>query len=107
MISEYYGNTITNAKGYRWVNHRGSWGLYFNNILTGTGGMGIEANVYSCTANVPGASGVYKAEVNNTYVFNNTNNGAAENMGIGATGGGCGVNENDEFYNYNPSFNGT
>ncbi|MFA5795543.1 MAG: Ig-like domain-containing protein, partial [Candidatus Brocadiia bacterium] len=107
MISEYYGNTVANAKGYRWIGHRGSWGLFFNNIITGTGGMSIEANVYSCTSDVPGATGVYKVEVNNTYVFNNTNNGTAQNMGIGATGGGCGVNENDEFYNYNSSFNGT
>ena len=32
MISEYYGNTATNCTGYRWINHRGSWGLFFNNV---------------------------------------------------------------------------
>ena len=38
MVVEYYGNTLTNTSGYRWVNHRGSWGLFFNNIMTGANG---------------------------------------------------------------------
>jgi hypothetical protein len=105
MISEYYGNTITNSSGYRWINHRGSWGMFFDNIMIGNN-MGIEADQYvGCTSDVPGSTGVYRPEINNTYVFNNTTNGTMQNMVLG-TEQNCGIAENSNWWNYNPSFNG-
>ncbi len=112
MISEYYGNTIINTSGYRWINHRGSWGLFF---ISGSGAMSIEINQYQagdtggsgCTIAVPGASGVYITEVNNSYVFNNTKGGSVVNMGEGSIGNGCGVAENGGYWNFNPAFVGS
>ena len=114
MIAEYYGNTITNAHSFRLLNHRGSWGLFYNNIVTGTGAQLINASQYGvgdsggsgCTTDVPGASGVYVCEINNTYVFNNPVNGTIVNMTPGSVFG-CGIAENNNFYNYNASFNGS
>lgn len=114
MITEYYGNTLTNTSGYAWVVHRGSWGLFFNNIMTGSNGGAINAQQYGvgdiggsgCTAQVPGATGVYTCEINNTYVFNNSVNGSIKNMGPGAVYG-CGIAENANYWNYNASFNGS
>lgn len=104
MLVEYYGNTASNCGGYRWINHRGGWGLFFNNIITGSGGMGIDINTYNCTAEVPGASGAYTVEVNNTYNFNNTKNGQMQNMKLSSAR--CGVAENQHFWNYNSAFDG-
>ena len=46
MIMEYYGNTIINFgngghSAFRWIAHRGSWGLYYNNIATNTTGSAL------------------------------------------------------------------
>lgn len=105
MLVEFYGNTASNCKGYRWINHRGSQGLFFNNILTGTGGNEIDINLYNCTSEVPGASGIYQVEVNNTYCFNNTRNGLIERMIVSTAR--CGLAENQHYWNYNATFNGT
>jgi hypothetical protein len=113
MVVEYYGNTLTNSSGYRWIAHRGGWGLFYNNIMPGSNGGAIHAQQYGpndsggsgCTADVPGASGHYVTEINNTYAFNNTNKGTIDNMV--RTFNSCGVVENVSFWNYNPSFNGT
>ena len=43
MVVEYYGNTFTNTSGYRWIAHRGGWGLFFDNILTGSNGGSVQA----------------------------------------------------------------
>ena len=115
MVVEYYGNTIRNANTYRILNHRGGWGLFFNNIITGTGAMSLQVNQYAagdlggsgCTADAPGASGVYRTEVLNTYAFNNTVNGNIINLIPGPIGDGCGISQNNGYWNYNSSFNGT
>jgi hypothetical protein len=118
MIGEYYGNTYVNFAGYRWQSHRGSWMVMHNNISTGTGNPAIAMMQYGplavgiagssgCTADVPGASGVYRTEVNNTYVWNNIANGTIKNMGPWFPDG-CGVSgENVGYWNYNSSFNGS
>ena len=114
MVVEYYGNTLTNTSGYRWINHRGSWGLFFNNIMTGANSGSIDASQYGvgdvggsgCTGDVPGALGHYTTEINNTYVFNNTVGGITTNMHPGSVYG-CGIKENSNYWNYNPSFNGS
>ena len=41
------GNELTNASGYRWVDHRGSQGLFFNNIMTGANGGSINGWINS------------------------------------------------------------
>ena len=105
MIVEYYGNTLTNTSGYRWVNHRGSWGLFFNNVMTGTNGGSIEINEYGCSSEVPGGTGSNLAEVNNTYVFNNTVNGTIKNMSLNTAK--CGIAENKSWWNYDSSFDGS
>ncbi len=106
MCSEYYGNTGSNCSGYRWINHRSPWGLYFNNIITGSGGMDIDADEYqgSCSADL--GSPNYNPEITNTYCWNNTMNGTVKNMVLG-TETYCGVSENRNWYNYNSSFSGT
>jgi hypothetical protein len=109
MVVEYYGNTLMNAGGYRWINHRGGWGLFFNNILSGTGGNSIDEDQMGpgstsgtgCNEDVPGD---FNGEVSNTYVFNNTGNGVVRNMAPGPVGGThCGVAENVNYFNYNSS----
>jgi hypothetical protein len=104
-IVEYYGNTLTNTSGYRWINHRGSWGLFFNNIMTGANGGSIEINEYGCTSEVPGGTGSNLAEVNNTYVFNNTATGTIKNMTLATAR--CDIAENKNWWNYNSSFDGS
>jgi hypothetical protein len=114
MVVEYYGNTLTNTGGYRWINHRGGWGLFYNNVMTGANSGSINASEYGegdlggsgCTIDVPGALGNYICEINNTYVFNNTLNGTVKNMIPGSVYG-CGIAENANYYNYNASFDGT
>lgn len=111
MLVEYYGNTIHIAHAGRLYNHRGSWGLYFNNILTGTTPFYFNMSQYDAddiggsgmTADVPGAAGFYMTEITNTYVWNVTGNGTAidagqDNIGVGS------VFENQNWRNYNPSF---
>jgi hypothetical protein len=109
MVVEYYGNTLTNTSGYRWICHRGGWGLFHNNILTGANGGAMNAQQYNggCVAQVTGASGVYDTLIENTYAFNNTVNGTVNNLSASPVNGGCGETENLNWYNYNPSFNGS
>lgn len=114
FVVEYYGNTLTNTDGYRWMNLRGGWGLMFNNIMTGANSGAIEINQYAdgdsggsgCAADiVPDATGLYVPEVANSYIFNNTINGTISNMGPGdPIGNGCGTAENTSYWNYNASF---
>jgi hypothetical protein len=83
MLAEFYGNTITGADGARIVDHRGSCGLYFNNIITGSGSNKFDASQYGTTDN--GGSGcnvdiqnidpravTFNTQINNTYAWNNT-----------------------------------
>ena len=108
MVVEYYGNTITNVSGYRWVNHRGSWGLFFDNVATGGSGFDIEIDQYApgdnggsgCNADVSGL-GTANGQVNNTYVFDDTLNGNSTTMTQGPIGDGCGVTENAGYWNEN------
>jgi hypothetical protein len=106
MIVEFYGNSASNCTGYRWIHHRGGWGLFFNNIVSGSGGMDIGVSAYSggCTADVLGALGNYKTEVNNTYFFNNTKNGTSADAKESQDN--CGIAVNVNFWNYTSSFNG-
>jgi hypothetical protein len=115
MISEYYGNTYTQTSGYRWLGLRGGWGLFFNNVATGSIGP-MEINQYypgatgaggGCPYDVPGAYDhvagkvLFDTEVNNSYIFNNTRNGAISPIGVGLSG--CGIAENVNFWNYDAS----
>jgi hypothetical protein len=113
MLVEYYNNAITNAGGYRWINHRGSWGMFFSNTATGSGGMSIDINQYApgdvggsgCAAQIS-PTPTYIPQVNNTYVFNNTRNGSQVVMNQGAIGDGCGTTVNNGYWNYTAAFNG-
>ena len=97
------------------LNHRGGWGLFFNNIITGPQVGDLEVNQYAagdpggsgCTVDVPGAPGHFICEINNTYTWNNTGNGVTMNIVPGPIGNGCGISENNGYWNYNPAFNGT
>jgi hypothetical protein len=100
MISEYYGNTLSGGDGYRWINHRGGWALFFNNIMTTTGSMWIEMHQYEGSVAETGAP---SEQVDETYVWNNTKNGSS----IGMTEDEDFINaieENDDFFNFNASF---
>jgi hypothetical protein len=108
MQTEYYGNTITNAGTYRWIDHRATWGLFHNNVLTGTGGNSIE--LYGMSAGAACASNIsptpsYIPIVNNTYFINNSKNGTvltAEDGG-GIAYMSCTPAENVNWWNYNAS----
>jgi hypothetical protein len=113
FISEYYGNTITGFGGYRAWMHRGSWALCFNNIWSAgasTPGMSETQYTGGTSAEVPGAAGNYIAEINNTYLWNNTINGTLTNGNFqeGNVGVVQTIFENSNWWNYNPIFgNGT
>lgn len=114
MIVEYYSNTVLSGGGYRWIDHRGSWGIFFNNTFIGYTNPSIDVNQYY--AGVPGGSGCtadinptptnYNPVVNNTYVFNNIVNGTLKGMTPGSIGNGCGIAENSNYWNEQTSFNG-
>jgi hypothetical protein len=111
MITEYYGNTLTNMGTYRWINDRSSWGLFFDNIMTGSGSN--DVNLYgespgdaSCPSQIYPVPTNYNPLVNNTYFFNNTLNGNGVNAVVypnGAPTSGCTVAENSNWWNYNVS----
>ena len=103
MEIEYYGNTLSNVGQYRWVNHRGSWALIFDNILTGSGGNVI--NLYGvsspgrCTSDIYPPPTNYNPLVNNSYFFNNTKNGTIVPATLSVAS--CGTAENANWWNYN------
>lgn len=113
MVAEYYGNTAIGCPSFRIASHRGSRGLFFNNILTGTSVNTLHASQYGttdtggsgCTAQIPGSAGVYIPEINGTYVFNNQVGSNIVSMTLnGALPQHCGITENVNWWNYNPSF---
>jgi len=106
MIVEYYGNTLTAPSGpqiFQLFNHRGSQGMYHNNVFTGSSTPIISANQYpgGCNAAVGNGDGtLYNGEINNTYVFNNSVNGTISGMVVGPNNA-CGDVENTNWWNYN------
>jgi len=109
MLVEYYGNTLSNMGTYRWINHRGSWGMFFNNVLTGSGGNSIDLYGMSTPGSCPGQINPvptnYNPLLNNTYFFNNSKNGSNVTAGIISSGTpvGCTVAQNANWWNYNAS----
>ncbi len=109
MLQERYGNTLTNMGTYRWIDHRGTWGLYFDNILTGSGGNAID--IYgmslpaSCPSDINPTPANYNPVVNNSYFFNNTVNGSNVLAQMNPSGNpvNCSVTENNNWWNYNAS----
>jgi hypothetical protein len=77
FILEYYGNTVTAFCGFRIINHRGSWGIFHNNLVSGSSNPGIHMSQYDggCNGVVDPSWPPPNAEINNTYVFNNSVNG--------------------------------
>jgi hypothetical protein len=135
MITEFYGNTVVNANASnRYITHRGSWGLYFNNIFSGDHAGGIQATMYGLGSDIgnPGSSGCqdaveavvanltageldygttitpplpFSTSIENTFAFNNTHNGTIDPMTpYFAPELGCGVADGNGFINYNASF---
>jgi hypothetical protein len=104
MIAEYYGNTLNNMANtiFRWFDHRGSWGLYFDNIYTGGSNPDGEVNQYDPGSCNPGTVSPAIWYVNNTYFFNDTANGSGITV-IAGSSNSCGVVENTNFWNYNAS----
>ena len=115
MLVEYYGNTIIfNNSYFRFLVHRGGWGLFHNNIITGSGSLEGQINNYDlgCDAR----TGITGGESNNLYAWNNTVNGAEKLFTDGAQNvpnSSSGVNnicppvENVDYWNFNASFNGS
>lgn len=110
MISEYYGNTLVNVPDsmYRWMNHRGSIGLFFNNVATGTGSIDID--IYGVTS--PGRcmsdvspTPTYNGQVTNSYFWNNTMGGTVLDATLNTAS--CSAAENAQWYNYDSTFDGT
>ena len=96
MLVEYYGNTLMNMGNYRWVHHRGSWGLYFDNILSGSGGNSFEIDQVQtgCPDYINPTPTNYTPQTNNTYAFNNTQNGIAKVAVTGPYGDNCDGGQN-------------
>jgi hypothetical protein len=115
MIEEIYGNKILNSPCGALIIHRGSWALIHNNVITGTNINQIQAREYGlgavggsgCAAEIPGALGVYRPEINNTYCFNNTLNGNQQPMINCGLGNACGCAENSSWWNYISPFSGS
>jgi hypothetical protein len=109
MLVEYYGNTLSNMGTYRWINHRGSWGMFFNNILTGSGGNSIDLYGMSipgsCPSDINPTPTNYSPVVNNTYFFNNTQNGTIVPANMNSSGNPthCSVTQNANWWNYDAS----
>ena len=109
MIAEYYGNTLSNMGTYRWIDDRGAQALFFNNILTGSGGNSIELYGMSipgsCPSDINPTPTNYNPVVNNTYFFNNTMNGTNVLATMLASGNptDCSVTENNNWWNYKAS----
>jgi len=109
MTVEYYNNTLLNMGTYRWINHRGTWGMFFDNNLTGTGGNSIDiygmSTPGSCPSDISPAPTNYNPLVNNTYFFNNTNNGTNVTANAVSTGmpTHCSVTQNANWWNFNAS----
>lgn len=78
MVVEYYGNTVTNKAGYRTLFHRGGWGLYHNNVMTGTSGSGSNISNHNagCSRDVDSSWTPPFAQTDNTYWWNFSNNGS-------------------------------
>jgi hypothetical protein len=103
MLVEYYANTLSNMGTYRWVHHRGSWGLYFNNILTGSGSNGIQVDqvVTGCPVYISPTPTNYTSQTNNVYIFNNTKNGIENPAVTGPYGDQCDGGQNIGWWTYN------
>jgi hypothetical protein len=125
MISERYDNTFTGGNQFRWIDHRGGWGMFFDNTWTGSNpsvqlyGMSTPG---SCPSQINPAPTTYNPLVNNTYFFNNFENGTLIGASMLASGDptGCTVTENNSasvgslgatsqggWWNEQTSFNGT
>ena len=106
MVAENYGNIITDAPPIspRWMYHRGSWLLMFNNTMTYTGpAHGIGIGQYGCDSCAAWGYGTGQ-DVNNTYFWNNTANGSDAKAVVTldyCTGDPR--TENTHFWNYNAS----
>lgn len=107
MVTEFYGNKCsTNCKGYRGINHRGGWGLFFNNTSTGSGGMSHQINQYNtgdaggsgCNNQVANGGGGYNGQINNTYFWNLTHNGVNNPGTQGPLGDGCDISQNRDYW---------
>jgi hypothetical protein len=112
MVEEYYGNTMINGANtvYRWMNHRGSWGMMFDNTYSGASNPGINANQYDggCPGVINPTPTNYNPVINNTYFFNDAVNGSnASVSGSNLTDSGssvsCNVAENANWWQYNAS----
>ena len=110
MIVEYYDNMLSSPSSVnRLWNHRGSWGIFFDNTYTGPGTPNPNVDQYNggCTNQIVPPSTNYDPEVNNTYVFNNVANGTTVMSMIAGLANACGISENADWWNYNSSFKGT
>ena len=106
MEVEAYGNTITNGGQYRWIDFRGSWGLFFDNIFTGTTNPDNElygmSSPGSCGNQISPLPTNYIPQVNNAYSFNLTVNGTESDLVMNASGDptNCSVTQNSNWWNY-------
>lgn len=108
MLFEMYGNSWLNANGSpRWVNHRSSWGIFFNNALSGTGAGNVETNQYAtvgeggsgCNSQTTATTNGFNGQINNTYFFNMDHNGSTElPPGTSLAGGQCGIATNVDYW---------
>jgi hypothetical protein len=106
MLTEYYGNTLTAYNAYsRWVHHRGSWGLYFNNVLTGSGGASIDVDQVptGCPADISPTPTNYTPQTNTVYVWNDSQNGSDILADTGPYGDNCDGGQNVGWWTENAS----
>jgi hypothetical protein len=99
LVSEYYGNTLTNNPKWRWAIFRGGWGLFFDNVDTGTGSVYMQVANYSGSCD---STTGYPTTIRNTYFWNNTGNGTEEAAAVNQDACGTLI-ENSAYWNYNAS----
>lgn len=106
MISEYYGNTVTNTQNQGGSSvffvHRGSWLLAHNNLVTGTTNVlpaQIRQYELGCDNLWPSGGSWRTGEINNSYIFNTTVNGNDRPWVVNQAY--CGVTANVDYFSYN------
>jgi hypothetical protein len=104
MGCELYGNTVSLAGGTSVVDHRGGECMIFDNTVTGSTGTWQVREEYDDS--IDPTTNPEPEHVSNSYYFLNTVNGNYQ--AISESQDCCNaIAENQQFWNYKTSFNGT
>jgi hypothetical protein len=104
MGCEIYGNTISLARGTTVIDHRGGACMLFKNTVTGSTGSWQVREEYDDS--ITPFTNSRPQHVSDSYYFLNTFNGNSQR--VNESGDCCSaITENQHFWNYTTSFNGS